>query len=255
MVAERTIVGRLAGKRAIVTGAGSGLGRATSLLFAEQGARVLVNDINADSAAAVAAEITAAGGEAQALQADVSQAADAERLVAGAVERFGGLDVLVNNAGVFRQGTVAQATDDDWEYIIGINLYGVFACSRAALPVMAQGGGGSIVCVSSTSGVIGQEFQAIYNTSKHGVIGLVRCMAADHAAEGIRVNAVCPGLMLTPLLAHFSEADLVEAAAKSMLNRGSDPAEIAQLVLFLASDEASYVTGTAMLADGGETAR
>ena len=248
-------MGRLAGKRAIVTGGGSGLGRATSLLFAEQGARVLVSDVNADSAAAVAAEITAAGGEARSLRADVSQAADAERQVASAVEHFGGLDILVNNAGVFRQGTVAAATDADWDYIISVNLYGVFACSRAAIPVMAQGGGGSIVCVSSTSGVIGQALQAIYNTSKHGVIGLVRCMAADHAAEGIRVNAVCPGLMLTPLLAHFSEEDYVEAAAKSMLNRGSDPAEIAQLVLFLASDESSYVTGAAMLADGGETAR
>ena len=248
-------MGRLAGKRAIVTGGGSGLGRATSLLFAQEGARVLVNDVNGDSAAAVAAEIRAAGGEAQSLPADVSQAADAERLVAGAVEHFGGLDVLVNNAGVFRQGTVAEATDDDWEHVIGVNLYGVFACSRAALPVMAQGGGGSIVCVSSISGVIGQALQPIYNATKHGVIGLVRCMAMDHAAEGIRVNAVCPGLMLTPLIGHFSEADLVNAAAKNMLNRGSTPAEIAQLALFLASDESSFVTGAAMLADGGETAR
>ncbi len=248
-------MGRLAGKRAIVTGAGSGLGRATALLFAEQGARVLVSDLNADTAAAVAGEIAAAGGEAQALQADVSQAADAERMVASAVGHFGGLDVLVNNAGVFRQGTVAEATDADWDFIIGVNLYGVFACSRAAIPVMAQGGGGSIVCVSSISGVIGQELQPIYNASKHGVIGLVRCMAMDHAPQGIRVNAVCPGLMLTPMLAHFSQADLVDAAAKNMLNRGGDPAEIAQLALFLASDEASYVTGTAMLADGGETAR
>ncbi len=248
-------MGRLAGKRAIVTGGGSGLGRATSLLFAEQGARVLVNDINADNAAAVAAEIAAAGGEAHALQADVSQAADAERLVAGAVERFGGLDVLINNAGVFRQGTVAQATDDDWEHVIGVNLYGVFACSRAALPVMAQGGGGSIVCVSSISGVIGQALQPIYNASKHGVIGLVRCMAMDHAAQGIRVNAVCPGLMDTPLIGFFSEADMAEAAAKNFLNRAGTPAEIAQLVLFLASDEAAFVTGAAMFADGGETAR
>ncbi|MCY3944954.1 MAG: SDR family NAD(P)-dependent oxidoreductase [Anaerolineaceae bacterium] len=248
-------MGRLAGKRAIVTGGAQGLGRATALRFAEEGAQLLVTDVKADAVMAVAGEIRAAGGMAHALQADVSAAEDAERTVAAAVEHLGGLDVLVNNAGVMGYGTVAAATDADWQRIIGINLHGVFLCSRAAIPVMAQGGGGSIVCISSISGLLAQPNQAIYNASKHGVIGLVRCMALDHAAEGIRVNAVCPGMMLTPMLTHLPEEQLAGYAQANMLKRGGDPAEVAQLVLFLASDEASYVTGAVIPADGGESAK
>ena len=248
------VMDRLAGKVAIVTGAGQGLGRETALLFARQGARVLVSDVNADTAAAVTAEITEAGGEALALQADVSKAADAERIAQRAQEHFGGLDILVNNAGIMGYGTVLTANDEDWERIIGINLKGVFLCSRAAIPHM-QAGGGSIVCISSISGVMAQSNQAIYNASKHGVIGLVRCMALDFAQDGIRVNAVCPGMMLTPMLTYLPEERLAAAAQANMLKRGGDPAEVAQLVLFLASDEASYITGSIHVADGGETAQ
>ena len=246
---------RLAGKVAIVTGAGQGLGRETALLFARQGARVLVSDVNTDTAAAVTAEITEAGGEALALQADVSKAADAERMAQRALEHFGGLDILVNNAGIMGYGTVLTASDEDWERIIGINLKGVFLCSRAAIPHMQAGGGGSIVCISSISGVMAQSNQVIYNASKHGVIGLVRCMALDFAQDGIRVNAVCPGMMLTPMLTYLPEETLAAAAQANMLKRGGDPAEVAQLVLFLASDEASYITGSIHVADGGETAQ
>ena len=246
---------RLAGKVAIVTGAGQGLGRETALLFARQGARVLVSDVNADTAAAVTAEITDAGGEALALQADVSKAADAERMVQSTQEHFGGLHILVNNAGIMGYGTVLTASDEDWERIIGINLKGVFLCSRAAIPHMQAGGGGSIVCISSISGVMAQPNQVIYNASKHGVIGLVRCMALDFAQDDIRVNAVCPGMMLTPMLTYLPEERLAAAAQANMLKRGGDPAEVAQLVLFLASDEASYITGSIHVADGGETAQ
>ena len=245
---------RLAGKVAIVTGAGQGLGRETALLFARQGARVLVSDVNADTAVAVTAEIMDVGGEALALQADVSSAADAERIAQSAQEHFGGLDILVNNAGIMGYGTVLTANDEDWERIIGINLKGVFLCSRAAIPHM-QAGGGSIVCISSISGVMAQPNQVIYNASKHGVIGLVRCMALDFAQDGIRVNAVCPGMMLTPMLTYLPEERLAAAAQANMLKRGGDPAEVAQLVLFLASDESSYITGSIHVADGGETAQ
>ncbi len=245
---------RLAGKVAIITGAGQGLGRETALLFARRGAQLLISDVKADTVAAVAAEINEAGGEAVALQADVSLAADNERMVAAAVEHFGGLDILVNNAGIMGYGTVLTATDEDWDRIIGINLKGVYLCSRAALPALQQRGGGSIVCISSISGVLAQPNQVIYNISKHGVIGLVRCMALDFAQDGIRVNAVCPGMMLTPMLTHLPQEQLAGYAQANMLKRGGDPAEVAQLVLFLASDESSYVTGSVHLADGGEAA-
>ncbi len=245
---------RLVGKRAVVTGAGRGLGASVAELFAREGARVVVSDVDATSAHGTAQRIVGAGGEAVGLHADVTSAADAERLTQVAVERFGGLDVLVNNAGIASAGTVCEVTPEEWDRVLAINLKGAYLCSRYAIAHMARSGGGSIVCISSASGVIGQQAQVAYNVSKHGVIGLVRCMALDHAADGIRVNAVCPGVMRTPMLDALSAEQLAALEAMHPLGRVADPAEIAQAVLHLAGDESSFTTGGVFLVDGGLTA-
>ena len=248
-------MGRLAGKRAVVTGAGRGLGASVAELFAREGARVVVSDVDATSADGTARRIVDAGGEAVGLHADVTSAADAERLTQVAVERFGGLDVLVNNAGIASAGTVCEVTPEEWDRVLAINLKGSYLCSRYAIAHMARSGGGSIVCIASASGVIGQQAQVAYNVSKHGVIGLVRCMALDHAADGIRANAVCPGVMRTPMLDALSAEQLAALEAMHPLGRVADPAEIAQAVLHLAGDESSFTTGGVFLIDGGLTAR
>ena len=246
---------RLEGKSAIVTGGGRGLGAAVAELFATQGARVAVSDVDPASADATARRILEGGGEAFGLRADVTSAADAERLADAAAERFGALDVLVNNAGIASAGTVCEVTPQDWDRVMAINLKGAYLCSRYAVAHMARSGGGSIVCISSASGVIGQEGQVAYNVSKHGVIGLVRCMALDHAADGIRVNAVCPGVMRTPMLDALSAEQLAALEAMHPLGRIAEPAEVAQLVVHLAADESSFTTGGVFLVDGGLTAR
>ncbi len=239
----------------MVTGAGRGFGAVVAELLARHGARVVVCDVDAASADATAGRITEQGGEAFAVRVDVSSPADTERLAEFAVEHLGGIDVLVNNAGISSAGTVCEVAPEDWDRVMAINLKGVYLCSRYAVPHMARSGGGSIVCIASASGVIGQEGQVAYNVSKHGVIGLVRCMALDHAADGIRVNAVCPGTMRTPMLDALGAEQLAALEAMHPLGRIGDPAEIAQLVLHLASDESSFTTGAVFLADGGLTAR
>lgn len=246
---------RLEGKAAIVTGAGRGFGTEIAELFARQGARVVAADVDGASAEATARRILEADGEAVGQQADVTSAADAEALVAAAVELFGGLDVLVNNAGVASAGSVCEVTEQEWDRVMAINVKGAYLCSRYAVEAMARTGGGSIVCIASASGVIGQRAQVAYNVSKHAVIGLVRCMALDHAAEGIRVNAVCPGTMRTPMLDALSAEQIAALEAMHPLGRLGDPAEIAQAVLHLAADESSFTTGAVFLADGGLTAQ
>lgn len=246
---------RLEGKRAIVTGAGRGFGAEIAELFAREGARVVASDVDGASADATARRIVEAGGEGLGLRADVTSATDAERLAEAAVERFGGLDVLVNNAGIASAGTICEVAEQDWDRVMAINVKGTYLCSRSAVARMARSGGGSIVCIASASGVIGQRRQVAYNVSKHAVIGLVRCMALDHAAEGIRVNAVCPGTMRTPMLDALNAEQLESLEAMHPLGRIGDPAEIAQAVLHLAADESSFTTGTVFLVDGGLTAQ
>ena len=199
-------------------------------------------------------EITAGGGEAVFVQADVTSDSDCKRMVEAAIERYGALDILVNNAGIAGKGTVTEVTEEFWDRVMAVNLKSIFLASRHAVPHMERAGGGSIVCIASVAGMTGEMGQVAYNTSKHGVIGLVRCMAYDHAAAGIRVNAVCPGAIDTPLLSPLTEERLTRLEGLHMMRRLGRPEEIARAVLYLASDESSFTTGAAHVVDGGYTA-
>ena len=244
---------RLQGKVAVITGAGMGLGQAVATLFAIEGARVVVGEINGAKGQETVDLIQAQGGEAMLVQMDVRQPQDAERMTRATVEAFGRLDVLVNNVGVQINKDVVDTSEEEWDFVVDTNLKSMFLCSKYAVAQMRQQGGGNIICISSLSGLVGNGLQASYNASKHGVIGLVRSMAVDHAADNIRVNAVCPGSMNTPLTETIPEEKLAPYRAANLLKRFAAPSEIAPAALFLASDEASFVTGSVLVADGGFT--
>ena len=244
---------RLRGKIAAITGAGMGLGQAVAALFAAEGARVVVAEINAQAGQETVNRIQTQGGEAALVQIDVRQAQDAERLTRATVERFGRLDVLVNNVGVQVNKDVVDTSEEEWDFVVDTNLKSMFLCSKYAVAQMRQQGGGAIICISSLSGLVGNGLQASYNASKHGVIGLVRSMAVDHASDNIRVNVVCPGSMNTPLTETIPEEKLAPYREANLMKRFAAPGEVAQAVLFLASDEASFVTGSVLVADGGYT--
>ena len=246
---------RLKDKVAVITGSGKGLGQAMALLFSREGAKIVVFDIDEPAGRETVEQIQEQGGEAIYSHGDVSKPDDAVRLINTAVDAYGRVDVLVNNAGVHVDRTVADTTEEEWDQILGVNLKGVFLCSKAAIPQMRRQGGGNIICISSISGLIGQLNQAAYNASKHGIIGLVRCMAYDHAQENIRANAICPGVMNTPLVASVPEEHIAPYRKTSLLERFAEPSEVANAALFLASDESSYVTGSAMVVDGGYTTK
>lgn len=245
---------RLEGKAAVVTGAGQGIGAATARLFAAEGARLVLADMRSGPATGVVEEVTSGGGEAVFVQADVTSDSDCKRMIDTAIERFGALDILVNNAGIAGKGTVTEATEELWDRVMAVNLKSIFLACRHAVPHMERAGGGSIVCIASVAGMTGEKGQVAYNTSKHGVIGLVRCMAYDHAAAGIRVNAVCPGAIDTPLLSPLTEERLTRLEGLHMMRRLGRPEEIARAVLYLAGDESSFITGAAHVVDGGYTA-
>jgi len=253
-------VTRLAGKTALITGGGTGIGRACALLFAREGARVAVAGRSAEPLRAVVAEIERAGGQALAATCDVTQAQQVERAVRATVERFGALNVLVNNAGVLALGSVEQTPESEWARVLGVNLTGTFLVSRAALPELRKAGGGSIVNISSLYGLIGLKNRAAYAASKGGVTQLTRSMALDHAHEGIRVNCVCPAIVETEMIQQVFANQPDPAALRRQrieqipLGRMGRPEDVAQLALFLASDESSWMTGVALPLDGGLSA-
>ncbi len=248
---------RLKGKVAIVTGGASGIGRATAELFAREGARVVVADYNADAGRATVEGIESAGGEAVFCRVDVSDAAQVEAMVQTAVERYGGVDILFNGAGILFFGTVLDTDQAAWDRLMAINLTGTYLCSRAVLPRMIARGGGAIVNTSSSTGNHdGNSNAAAYVTSKGGVTLLTRCMAIDHAKDNVRVNAIAPGPTDTPMLrSNMTPKEVADFAQTFPMKRLGRPEELANAVLFLASDEASFVTGAILAVDGGQTAQ
>jgi short-subunit dehydrogenase len=249
---------RLKDKIALITGAGAGIGEVTALLFADQGAKVIVSDRDYDNAKKVAEKI---GANAFAVAADVAKSAEVEVMVKAGVEHFGGLDILVNNAGFGTLGTVVSLEEDLWDSVIDVNLKGVFLCSKFAIPELIRRGGGSIVNLASTISVVGIPDRAAYVAAKGGVAALTRAMALDHANEGIRVNSVAPGVINSSYYDKlFKEVEDPAAfkkglEARSPLNKMGEPIDIANMILFLASDESTFSTGAMFTIDGGYTAR
>lgn len=248
---------RLEGKVAIITGAGSGIGRATAQFFAEEGAKVVVAEYDAATGQETVDLIHRAGGEAIFVEVDVSKADQVERMVKTAVDTYGGIDVLFNNAGILYFGTVTETEEDVWDRVMAVNLKATYLCSKYVIAHMIAGGGGSIINASSSTGAHDAcANAAAYVTSKGGVTLLTKCMAIDYAQYGIRVNSIAPGPTDTSMLRdNLSEQELKDFAATFPVKRLGQPRELAQAVLFLASDDASFVTGCIMAVDGGQTAQ
>jgi NAD(P)-dependent dehydrogenase (short-subunit alcohol dehydrogenase family) len=250
---------RLEGKVAIVTGAGSGIGKVTAELFAAEGASVVVADVRSDQAAGVAAAITADGGQASAVTVDVTNENQVAAMIDHAVDTYSGLHILINNAGIFPDddGGVLDTPPSTWDLVMDVNLKGVWLGCRGAVPAMLASGGGSIVNVASFVALVGAATaQVAYTASKGGVLSFTRELAVEYARQGIRANSLCPGPIETPLLAEL----LADPARRQRrlthipIGRFGRPEEIAKAALFLASDEASFVTGSSMVVDGGITA-
>jgi NAD(P)-dependent dehydrogenase (short-subunit alcohol dehydrogenase family) len=251
---------RLRNKIAIVTGAGAGIGQCTAFRFAEEGARVVLADIDEANVSATAERIRNTGAEATAVTCDISDEDGARRISETALERFGGIDILVNNAADFTTFSVEDATVDHWRRVLGVNVIGTALVSKHAIPHMKKRGRGSIVNVGSMSGIIAQKRMATYNSSKAAIENMTRCMALDLAPFHIRVNTICPGCVLTSAterewikLGISKEQWIGERAPLHMMNRVGEPIEVANAILFMASDEASFITAAHLLVDGGYT--
>jgi NAD(P)-dependent dehydrogenase (short-subunit alcohol dehydrogenase family) len=250
------MAGRLAGKVAIVTGAGSsgegiGNGKATAVLFAREGARVLAADMVLERAQETVDMIRAEGGEASAFAADVTKGADAKAMVDEAVRLYGRLDILDNNVGISTRADVTEVTEEQWDHIMAVNVKSIMLCSKYAVPQMVQAGGGSIITISSIAGLRANS-STPYTTSKAAVIGITRSMAGDHGPQGIRVNCIVPGLLYTPMVAPRMDADLREVRREAApLHTEGTGWDVAWAAVFLASDEARWITGVALPVDAG----
>ena len=252
---------RFRDKTAVLTGASKGIGRAAAVQFASEGANVAIFDRDVEPGEEAAAACREHGTEAVCIPVELSREADIEGAVRTTLDRWGRIDVLVNNAGVYFKGDVTETSREQWDELMAVNVTGAFLCAKQVVPGMIAAGGGTVINVASEAGLVGIAGQAAYNVSKAALISLTQSMAVDFAAKGVRVNCVCPGTTLTPLVeqAVAREADpgaaLERLAGMRPLNRLGRPEEIAEAIVFLASDACAYATGAVLAADGGYTAQ
>jgi 3-oxoacyl-[acyl-carrier protein] reductase len=244
---------RLADKVAIITGGGSGIGQATAIKFALEGAKVVVGDLAIERADETVRKITEDGGEAMAVRVDVRDKASIVQMVEAVIAKYGRIDCLVNNAGIVQDSTLKNMTDDQFDNVIDVNLKGVYNCTRAVVNIMLQQNSGVILNTSSIVGLYGNFGQTNYAAAKFGVIGMVKTWARELGRKGIRSNAVCPGFVSTPILGNFPEKVLSALEERVPLGRLARPEEVANAFAFLASDEASYINGAVLEVSGGLT--
>ena len=252
---------RLAGKRTIITGAGSGIGRAIALRLASEGARIVLADVDGEAAEGVAGEIGGAGGEALVQRTDVTRDADVEALVGLAVSEWGGLDVMVNNAGVGVAGTAVTTTEEEYGRVMDVCVRGTFLGMKHSIPAIKDSGGGSVINMSSVAALVGLVDRAVYSAAKGAIYSLSRASAIDHIGEGVRVNCIAPGTVDTPWVARITggyddpEEARANMQARQPHGRFVAPEEIAAMAAYLAADESASVIGACMIVDGGVTAR
>jgi len=252
---------RFVDKVVIITGAGSGIGRATALLFAKEGAKVVVADFDLKKGTKTVDIIKKSGGNAYMVLTDVSKKEDVQNMVKTAISVYGQIDILVNNAGIFTEGSIVKTEESKWHHVLDVNLTGVFLCMKYCIPEMIKIGGGVVANIGSEAGLVGIKNQVVYNVSKSGIIALTRSAALDFAVNNIRVNCLCPGRVLTPLVEKvINDSKNPENTRRVLsedrpLKRMGKPEEIAAGILFLASDEAQYTTGCVLSIDGGYTAQ